>query len=184
VTSAQLPGGLEIRSAAAELRAMPEGRKLTGYAATWNTECRLGNFREVILPNAFQASIRGSKDIAALWNHSPQYVLGRTRANTLKLSEDERGLAFELDVVPTSYGDDLLSLVRSGNVGGMSFGFTVGKGGEVWKGDLRQLRALTLAEISAVSWAPAYENTTISARSRDLANAASATTRRRLLEIL
>ncbi|MBL6082480.1 HK97 family phage prohead protease [Belnapia sp. T18] len=185
---AHLPGGLEIRSTAAEVRSAPDSRRLEGHAALWNVEARIGGFREVLRPNAFQASLRSGRDLVALKDHDPRFLLGRTRAGTLSLQEDSRGLAFALDVAPTSYGDDLLALVRSGNAGGMSFGFLVDKddkAAERWIGDLRELRGVVLHEISVVSWAPAYSGTTVNARSRLIAGPrATAAFRRRQLEAL
>jgi phage head maturation protease len=48
----------------------------------------------------------------------------------------------------------------------MSFGFLVGKDGERWRGDKRELLAVDLREISVVSAWPAYAGTTVQARSK------------------
>jgi phage head maturation protease len=82
------------------------------------------------------------------------------------LSEDTRGLAFDLDVPDTTHGRDVLALAERGDLGGMSFGFIVGKGGEAWNGNKRELRAVDLKEISVVSAWPAYEGTVVSARAK------------------
>ena len=67
-----------------ELRA--KGRKLEGYAAIFGTEARVSDFREVIRPGAFKASLAG--DVLALADHDPAKVLARTRSGTLRLAED------------------------------------------------------------------------------------------------
>jgi phage head maturation protease len=46
----------------------------------------------------------------------------------------------------------------------MSFGFRATD--EIWQGERRELRAVDLVEISIVQAFPAYEGTTIAARSR------------------
>ncbi len=57
-------------------------------------------------------------------------------------------------------------LASRGDLGGMSFGFTVPKGGEVWNGTNRTLQAVTLHEISVVSAWPAYPDTEIALRGK------------------
>lgn len=147
---------------AAEVRA--EGRKLMGYAATFDTETRIGTMTEVIRPGAFKASLSASGDILALKDHDPSSVLGRTKSGTLRLSEDSRGLHFELDVPDTQTGRDVLALAERGDLGGMSFGFNVPEGGQDWQGRKRTLSKIDLAEVSVVSAWPAYQQTTIEAR--------------------
>lgn len=158
----------ERRAATLEIRA--KGRRLEGYAAIFNSETRIGNrFQEVIKPGAFSASLSATSDILALVDHDPGRVLARTRSGTLRLSEDTRGLAFSFDAPDTTAGRDVLALAERGDLGGMSFGFSVRQGGENWQGDRRELRALDLFEISVVSAFPAYPDTTIAARARQMA---------------
>ena len=149
------------------------GRKLEGYAATFGTEARIADFTEIILPGAFRGSLAG-RDVLALVDHDPSKLLARTRSRSLSISEDSKGLAFEIDLPETSLGRDVLALAERGDLGGMSFGFTVGKGGESWQGRRRELRAVTLHEISVVSSWPAYNGTVISARAMMLPRLANA----------
>lgn len=154
----------ELRSATLEIRA--RGRRLEGYAALFGVETRIaGRFVETIRAGAFSQSLASGADVLALVDHDPQRLVGRTKSGTLRLSENTRGLAFELDVPQTTLGQDTLALAERGDLGGMSFGFTAQD--ERWNGDRRELRAVTLHEISFVASWPAYENTTINVRSRD-----------------
>lgn len=158
---------LERRAIVAELRA--EGRagsmrRLTGYAATFGTEARIADFTETIAPGAFADTLAESADVLALVDHDPARVLGRTRAGTLRLSEDRRGLAFNLDVPNTSHGRDVIALAERGDLGGMSFAFSVKR--ERWDGERRTLEAVKLHEVSVVSAWPAYDGTVVQARSR------------------
>jgi phage head maturation protease len=57
-------------------------------------------------------------------------------------------------------------LAERGDIGGASFGFTVPDKGERWQGGKRELRAITLHEISIVSAWPAYDGTVVQARHR------------------
>lgn len=147
-----------------ELRA--RGRKLEGYAAKFNTEARIADFVETIAAGAFARSLTSDRDVIAMMDHDTSKVLARTRSKTLKLAEDSTGLHFELPIPDTGPGRDVLALAERGDLGGMSFGFMVPKGGEIWNGNRRTLRAIDLHEISVVSAWPAYPETTVSARSR------------------
>ncbi|MDQ0318773.1 HK97 family phage prohead protease [Pararhizobium capsulatum DSM 1112] len=152
----------EKRGFAIEVRA--KGRRLEGYAAIFSKPADIGGrFTETIAPGAFSATLRTRADVLALVDHDPGRVLARTRSGTLRLSEDSRGLAFDLDVPDTTSGRDVLALAERGDVGGMSFGFTALD--EKRDGDRRELRAVELHEISAVMAWPAYDATIIQARS-------------------
>lgn len=157
---------LEVRSTG-ELRS--NGKTLHGYAATYNSEARLGGFVEVIRNGAFRKTLEGGSNIRALYHHQGDALLATTRAGTLRLREDTTGLAFELDLPDTTHGRDLAELVRRGDVAGCSFGFRVREGGDRWsdRGDgdmLRELLAVDLHEIT-MTHDPAYQDTTVALRS-------------------
>lgn len=156
-----MTAGREIeRRAFTEVRAA--GRTLQGYVATFGAEARIGRIVETIAAGAFRQSLGG--DVVALLDHDAARVLGRTRSGTLKLSEDSKGLAFELDLPDTSTGRDVVALAERGDLGGMSFGFLVPAGGDVWNGERRTLRTVSLKEISVVQAWPAYPDTEIALR--------------------
>lgn len=151
----------ERRGYAVEIRA--KGRRLEGYAATFSSSANIGGrFIETIAPGAFAGSLRSKADVLALVDHDPGRVLARTRSGTLRLAEDSRGLAFDLDLPETAAGRDVLALAERGDLGGMSFGFTALD--ERRDGDRRELLAVELHEISVVQAWPAYEGTVIQAR--------------------
>jgi phage head maturation protease len=95
-------------------------------------------------------------------------VLASRNSGTLRLSEDERGLRVEADLPEdVSYSRDLMSLMRSGVVDKMSFGFQVDRKGDKWSDDgmERTLTSVRLFEVSVVTGFPAYEATTAAVRS-------------------
>jgi Escherichia/Staphylococcus phage prohead protease len=155
---------IERRAQAIEIRAA--GRQLTGHAAVFDVEAKLPGFVEVLKPGAFAETLRGNHDILALADHDPTKLLARTRSGTLRLNEDDKGLKFALDVPDTQTGHDILTLAQRGDLGGMSFGFTISKDGETWRGSRRELRNINLVEISVVSAWPAYPETSVIARAR------------------
>jgi len=142
-----------------------KGRRLEGYAALFGTEARIGGgIVETIAAGAFSQTLEERTDILALVDHDPHRVLARTRSGSLRLSEDTRGLTFDLDVPDTQAGRDVLTLAERGDLGGMSFGFEAID--EHVDGARRELRAVDLFEISIVAAFPAYEGTVINARSQ------------------
>ncbi len=166
---------IEKRCFAVEYRKREEGQDkrstMTGHAAIFNEETRIGNwFREQIAPGAFAESVQ-KDDIRALFNHNPDFVLGRNKAGTLRLAEDEKGLAIEIDPPDTTQAKDLSILMERGDISQMSFAFEVM--GEEWtygdgdgELDLRTITKVKLYDVSPVTF-PAYEGTDIALHSRD-----------------
>jgi HK97 family phage prohead protease len=155
---------IERRAFAAELRA--KGRRLEGYAATFGAEARIADFVETIAPGAFASTLAERADILALVDHDHGRVLARTKSGTLRLAEDSRGLAFDLDVPATTVGNDVLALAERGDLGGASFAFTVKT--ENWDAERRTLTSVDLHEVSIVSAWPAYDGTIVQARARSV----------------
>jgi HK97 family phage prohead protease len=153
----------EIEKRAVTVRAMePDGggRQLQGYAAMYGVLSEdLGGFREQVAPGAFLNV--GTADVRALFDHSSAYVLGRTTAGTLRLLDDARGLAVEVDLPETSWARDVWESVKRGDINQMSFGFRTLK--DSWVGNLRTLLAVELLEVSLVAF-PAYPQTTAAVR--------------------
>ena len=173
----------ERRSAPIELRA--KGRRLEGYAALFGVRARIADqFDEEIRQGAFTGSLGSDHDILALVDHDPSRLIARTRSKTLRLSQDTTGLAFDLDLPDTSEGRDVLALAERGDLGGMSFGFTVAPGGESRANGVRQLEAVNLHEISIVKAWPAYDGTVVTPRSREAVTQSRLSHLRRYLEAI
>ena len=156
--------GVERRFVTVEFRADDEGI-IEGYAAVfdqWSED--LGFFREKIRQGAFAKTIKEA-DIRALFNHDPNYVLGRNRAATLELSEDDHGLEMRITPPDTSYANDLRESIDRGDIDQASFGF--GTVRDLWDHDAeppeRELIELRLYDVSVVTY-PAYPQTSVSAR--------------------
>ena len=140
--------------------------KLIGHAAIFNKlSDDLGGFKERIAPGAFADSL--GNDVRALFNHNPDLILGRTKAGTLALEEDKRGLRVEIDPPDTQVARDLMESVKRGDISQMSFGFFTLDDEFERKRDgtiIRTLKKVDLFDVSPVTF-PAYPQTKIAMRS-------------------
>ncbi len=151
--------------------------RLTGYAAKHNDKTLIINrdgskFRETIAPTAFTRALRENADVRMLRNHDPNFVLGRTKSGTLRLSLDNVGLFFDCNLPDTQDARDLHTLVARGDLSQCSFAFKAVDDSWTDSDDydengaripLRTLRDVDLFDVSAVTY-PAYEDTSVSAR--------------------
>jgi HK97 family phage prohead protease len=154
-----------------ELREGPagDGMSFSGYAAVFNSDSEPLPFIERILPGAFRKSLKSRNNVRMYLNHDSTMLLATTRAKTLRLMEDERGLKVEADLPDTTVGRDLSTLIKRGDVDSMSFGFSVPRGGDKFSDDgmVRELKEVKLYEVSVVTGFPAYAATSASVRSLD-----------------
>jgi HK97 family phage prohead protease len=156
-----------------ELRtAETEGKRtIEGHAAVFQRWSELLGgifpFKEKVRAGAFSKTIE-SDDIRALFNHDPNHVLGRNKAGTLELAEDNQGLFVRIYPPDTGWARDLQVSIDRGDISQMSFGFTVEK--DRWSDeggiDTRELLEVKLYDVSPVTF-PAYPDTDVSVRSYD-----------------
>lgn len=142
-----------------EVRETPDGMVFEGYASVFNSRSEnLGGFTEFVAPGAFTRSLKSRNDVKLLWNHDAGQVLGSTRAKTMTLTEDNRGLKVSATLPNTQLGRDTAELIRTGIIDSMSFGFNVIKDSWNSEGTERTLNAVRLFEVSIVAF-PAYAGT-------------------------
>lgn len=103
----------------------PEGI-LSGYAAVFGVPTsKQDQFpgTESIARGAFTGALKAPGNVRATVDHSTGTagLLGTTQAGTLRLSQDDVGLRYEIDLPDTSTGRDLAALVARGDVRGASF---------------------------------------------------------------
>ncbi|KAA0944159.1 HK97 family phage prohead protease [Sporosarcina sp. ANT_H38] len=163
----------ELTTQKIELREDDDGmRTISGYAVKWELKSEImgyfRRFREQFKKGAFTETL-DNEDQRFLWSHDTSKVLGRTKNNTLRLSEDEIGLRFELDLPNTTLGNDTYESIKRGDVDGVSFGFQMRKQ-EMDESDedniVRTVVQAKLLEVSAVAF-PAYPDSEVSARGYD-----------------
>ena len=150
-----------------------EGQEMLvqGQAVTFEQETVLfkygdTEYKEVIDRNAFNET--DMSDVIFNYNHGGK-VVARTRNNTLKLNIDTNGLNIEARLDGTEEGRKLYEEIKGGYIDRMSFCFTVKE--ESYNQETHTWRVLKidkLYDVSAVD-IPAYDTTSISARSSRLA---------------
>lgn len=152
-----------------EAREDGKGQRIVGHAAVFDLLSEdLGGFREKISPGAFTETI-STDDVRALFNHDDNLLLGRNRANTLSLAEDEKGLRSVIDLPDTQVARDLAVLMQRGDVNQMSFAFEISKDGQDWEktGEGPWIRTINkikrLWDVSVVTF-PAYPQTDAAVR--------------------
>lgn len=161
----------QVRSKMTEFKTREDGEELRieGYFAVFNSNYEIApGMSESIAPGAFSNTISG--DIRALINHDTTLVLGRTKANTLQLSEDSRGLFGSVLINPNDQDAmNLYGRVQRGDVDQCSIGFNIlnentdirEDGSVHW-----EIKEVELFEVSCCTF-PAYEETNISARAAE-----------------
>ena len=141
--------------------------KIIGHAAVFDSLSEdLGGFREKIAKGAFRESIAVA-DVRALFNHDPNFVMGRNRSGTLRLTEDDVGLKIEINPPDTQFSRDIQVSVARGDINQMSFGFYTKA--DKWEKEesgkwVRTLLGVELFDISVVTY-PAYPSTDVAVRS-------------------
>lgn len=141
--------------------------KIQGYAAVFDQTVELGpGFRERVAPGAFSETIKND-DIRALIDHLPQHILGRNKAKTLTLKEDDKGLYYEILPPDRQDARDLIVSIKRGDVTQSSFGFSILKREveiDEEKDELtRTLVKVKLYDVSPVTF-PAYPQTEVKVR--------------------
>ena len=149
---------------------------IEGYAAVYDSETFIGGeewgFYERIEKGAFVGA--DLKDVPLKYNHSDAVpILARTRNKSLVLTPDEKGLRIHAELLDTTDGVDMYKRIKAGLIDKMSFAFTIAKGGDTWTQEENKTihRNISkfgrICDVSVVD-SPAYDDTSIFARSREL----------------
>lgn len=163
----------QVRSVASsfETRADDNGMYIEGYFSVFNSNYEIyPGCTESVAPGAFSNTLGG--DIKALCDHDTRLVLGRNKAGTLELREDSHGLWGRITINPNdSDAVNLYERVKRGDVDQCSFGFDIREEEADFRDDGSvhfTIREVELFEVSVVTF-PAYAETSVSARKRDVA---------------
>lgn len=157
---------------ATEFKTRNEGSDpvIEGYFSVFNQDYELwGGATESIAQGAFDGQTE--QDVRALINHDTSLVLGRTKAGTLELRQDEVGLFGTIHVNPNdTEAMNCYERVKRGDVSQCSFGFNI-RDEETEYGDDGTIhwtiKAVDLFEVSVCTF-PAYQGTSVTARENDV----------------
>ncbi len=160
---------MEIRAAETE----SDDLIVEGYAIVFDQPTMLYEYNGV---KYYEVIERGAldgadlKDVPFKYNHSDSVmIMARTRNKTLELIPDDKGLFIRANLAKTTTGKDLYELIKRGDVDKMSFAFTVEEDEYDRETRARRIKKIAkLWDVSAVD-TPAYETTSIYARSYFLA---------------
>ncbi|MEI3541172.1 MAG: HK97 family phage prohead protease [Alistipes onderdonkii] len=167
---------IEVRCLVTDLRieqrdAAAVSRTITGYAAKFETwsEPIMGWFREKIARGAFEEC--NLSDVIMCFNHRDDAILARTTSGTLQLEVDDIGLRFTFEAPNTSCGNDMVELVRRGDISKCSFRFGVAQDAWVYADEQNGLemdertifKFSRVVDVALVVF-PAYQDTEASVR--------------------
>ena len=150
-----------------EMRIADGDMIVEGYAAVFESPTVLYSdsnvdYLEVVDRDAFANA--QMTDVVMNYNHQGKPV-ARTKNGTLTLATDESGLRIRADLSGTEEGRRLYEEIKGGYIDKMSFAFTVSEDSYDSDTHMRRiLRIERLYDVAAVD-IPAYDATSISARS-------------------
>ena len=169
--------GVEVRSLQAAAAVEGGDWPLAGLGVPYGREsANMGEgsgrpWREVFEPRAFSESVAAARqeDHRVIWQHKPECVLGRVRAGTARVWEDDAGVRYAAKPPATQWARDAMESIRRGDVDRSSFGFRIRKGGVRWESrdgyDLRIVSKAQLVELGPQTH-PAYEDTSVAVQER------------------
>ena len=152
-------------------------RYLVGYAGVYyregNPDTQFQMYEDIverIMPGAFEAMAR-EDDVRGVVNHDPSKLLARSRAGqgTMKLTADEIGLRYEMELGDSQVANETVRSIQRGDLSGSSFAFTLKPRGDVnWREEggvsIREITNLTGHDVGPVTY-PAYLATSADVRS-------------------
>lgn len=142
-------------------------RTIGGYAAVFNRSSEnLGGFIEQVHGDFFNRSMSaGWGPVVCRFNHQDNYLLGATYSGTLRLSKDNAGLVYDVDLPECR--SDVLEMVGRGDIRSSSFAFQCYE--DEWRTNdngypVRMLMSGKLIDVAPVT-TPAYPDATVGLRS-------------------
>lgn len=152
-------------------------RIVEGYAIVFNQPSRQlydkssrKVFTEIIDPRAITKTFLDEQDVKMLFNHSNDKLLARSTYGygTLSYEVDEYGVKYRFEMPNTATGNEVLEMIRRGDVWGCSFAFTYAKDGirDEKKNNRNYRTVIQMASVDDFSIVvdPAYLGTYVSTR--------------------
>lgn len=157
---------MEIRATKLHVRSDEQNtHQIEGTAIVYNEPSQDMGFVEYIMPGALEGV--DLSQLLLLYSHDYQNVLASIPSGSLAITDDDNGLHFTAELPNTTLGNDVAELIATNRVSGMSFGFKIADGGDIWSqgGDGTTIHTVTqiqsMSEIS-ITPIPAYQETQVS----------------------
>ena len=162
-----------------EFRADPseDGLTLEGYAAVFNEYTEIdsweGSFRERIAPGAFKKTLSERTPILQ-FDHGTHPLIGSLPLGVFtSIKEDDHGLRVKARLSDNWLVEPIRDAIRDGAITGMSFRFRVIR--DQWSKGRDKMAERTINEVALYEAGPvvfpAYEQTTVGVRSREILTA-------------
>ena len=178
---------MEQRIYAVDFESRRDGKNgiITGRPIVYDSRTDIGYFDEIIERGALDGA--DLTDVRLCLNHDTSFVYARSRRNnansTMRLSPDDGGMVIEasLNIDGSPKAMDLYSAISRSDLDKMSFMFSVAE--DVWENldsdhPLRRIKKIaSVVEVSVVTF-PAYDATSIQARSKEALENAKASLER------
>ena len=170
---------IEIRSYAEAPTLNEDGRTIEGYAIVFGVRSNVmydweegRKFVEVIERSAVTEELLNGCDIRALIEHNNQRLLARSNQGrgTLQLEIDDHGLKYRFVSPNTTHGNDIVEMVKRGDISGSSFSFRSSYESVKWEKEatgmwLRTIKKLDYIRDVTMTADPAYSQTEVTVRS-------------------
>ncbi len=127
--------------------------RISGYGAITGKWYDVWNFKERISAGAFTKTLKENPDIRGMFNHNPDFLLGRTESGTMDVEEDKRGLKYQIRA--DALDPQAVSVSRKiarGDVDGSSMAFFTIK--EEWIEEKDQPLRRTILEVELIETGP------------------------------
>lgn len=127
--------------------------QIAGMGAVFNSWYPVYGFKERVAPGAFAKTLRENPDIRGMFNHDPNFLLGRTKSGTMTVEETDKGLAYDIQADPDDpQAQSVARKIARGDVDGSSMAFFVHK--EEWKEDHGKPIERTITEVELIETGP------------------------------
>lgn len=126
-----------------DLKSAAGGWSFSGYASTFLNTDEGG---DIVMPGAFKTSLKNRPRPKLLWQHQSSEPIG----TVVSLTEDDRGLKGEWEIVDTQRGTDAYKLLKKGAIDSLSIGY-LPVDAEFKDSGVRELKEVDLLEVSVVT---------------------------------
>ena len=143
-----------------------DGRRISGTVLRYGDVCQLPWGQEEVIERGAFGDVENA-DIILNWQHDRRVPLARTQGGGLRMMDSATQLRLEADIPETTAGNDLLQMVRSKVLRGLSVEFKPDMSQVTTKGSRTTIRSAILSGVAVVD-RPAYRQSVIDSRRAEM----------------